>query len=55
MKNLPEGIAGGEDTQEWNSVTDFAGPQTAPATTPLTPWEKYAQILLETNEFVFVD
>jgi hypothetical protein len=55
MKNLPEGIAGGEDTQEWNSVTDFAGPKTAPATTPLTPWEKYAQILLETNEFVFVD
>jgi hypothetical protein len=55
MKNLPEGIAGGEDTQEWNSVTDFAGPQTAAPMTPLTPWEKYAQILLETNEFVFVD
>ena len=23
--------------------------------TPLTPWEKYAQVLLQTNEFVFVD
>lgn len=22
---------------------------------PLTPWEKYAQVLLETNEFIFVD
>jgi hypothetical protein len=55
MKNLPEGIAGGEDTLEWNSVTDFAGPQTAAPMTPLSPWEKYAQILLETNEFVFID
>jgi hypothetical protein len=30
----------------------FASPGT-PAT--LTPWEKYAQVLLESNEFVFVD
>jgi hypothetical protein len=55
MKNIPEGIAGGEDTTEWNSVNEFAGPAAKPTATPLTPWEKYAQILLETNEFVFVD
>jgi hypothetical protein len=55
MKNLPEGIAGGEDTTEWNSVADFAGPSSKAPAAPLTPWEKYAQILLQTNEFVFVD
>jgi hypothetical protein len=34
-----------------------AVPSTAPskAPAPLTPWERYAQVLLETNEFVFVD
>ena len=26
-----------------------------PAGEPLTPWEKLAQVLLATNEFVFVD
>jgi hypothetical protein len=36
---------------EWNSNTDFHGP------TPklLSVWERYAQALLLTNEFVFVD
>jgi hypothetical protein len=47
-------VAGGDSTQEWDSQKDFAAPQAKPAA-PLTPWEKYAQILLETNEFVFVD
>ncbi|MEP6670075.1 MAG: PSD1 and planctomycete cytochrome C domain-containing protein [Chthoniobacter sp.] len=39
---------------EWDAKTQFAGP---PPTQPkdLTPWEQYAQVLLETNEFVFVD
>ena len=37
--------------QVWDSAKDFAGPQ--PRT--LSPWEKYAQVLLETNEFAFVD
>jgi hypothetical protein len=34
-----------------------ATPTTAPSKPPttLTPWERYAQVLLETNEFVFVD
>ena len=39
---------------EWHSQKDFAGP-TAPPLPPMTVWEKYAQVLLETNEFVFVD
>jgi mono/diheme cytochrome c family protein len=42
------------DTGEWESRAQFAGP-TPPKPPPLTPWEKYAQVLLETNEFVFVD
>ena len=46
--------AGGDNTQEWDSQKDFAAPQAKPAA-PLSPWEKYAQILLETNEFIFVD
>jgi hypothetical protein len=55
MKNIPDAVAGGEDTQEWNSQGDFAGPETKPRAAPLTAWEKYAQVLLQTNEFVFVD
>ncbi|HEY7114990.1 MAG TPA: PSD1 and planctomycete cytochrome C domain-containing protein [Tepidisphaeraceae bacterium] len=54
MKNIPETVAGGQDTLEWDSQRDFAGPVAKPGA-PLSPWEKYAQILLETNEFVFVD
>ncbi len=37
--------------RHWSAEADFAGPSEA----PLKPWEKYAQVLLETNEFVFVD
>ncbi len=39
---------------EWSAQSAFSGPPPPPAT-PLTPWEKYAQILLASNEFVFVD
>jgi hypothetical protein len=39
---------------EWDSRAQFAGP-TPPKPPPLTPWEKFAQVLLETNEFLFVD
>jgi hypothetical protein len=41
-------------SSEWDSKAQFAGP---PAARPaeLTAWEQYAQVLLETNEFVFVD
>ncbi len=55
MKTTPDNTAGGDDTQEWNSQADFAGPEVKVATTPLTAWEKLAQVLLQTNEFAFVD
>ena len=37
--------------QKWNSRTDFSGPRVE----PLEPWAQLAQVLLLTNEFVFVD
>jgi hypothetical protein len=37
--------------QTWNAKTDFAGP----APQPLDIWARFAQVLLETNEFAFVD
>jgi hypothetical protein len=37
--------------QVWNSKDQFAGP----AAEPLSAWGRYAQVLLETNEFAFVD
>jgi len=36
---------------EWNAASQFAGPPQA----PLSPLEKYAQTLLLTNEFFFLD
>jgi len=45
---------GPEDASEWNSTTDFKGPE-GKKPTRLTAWEKYVQVLLESNEFVFVD
>ncbi len=38
----------------WNSRKDFSGPPSAEAALP-GPWMRYAQMLLATNEFVFVD
>jgi len=37
--------------QSWNAKNDFAGP----APQPLDVWARFAQVLLETNEFAFVD
>jgi hypothetical protein len=39
----------GDET--WNAKEDFGGPPLR----PLTIWERYAQVLFETNEFAFVD
>jgi mono/diheme cytochrome c family protein len=39
---------------EWDSQIQFAGPP-APRAPSLKAWEQYAQVLLETNEFVFID
>jgi hypothetical protein len=38
----------------WDAQKEFGGPQT-PAVKTLTPWEQYAQVLLLSNEFLFVD
>lgn len=37
----------------WNAKNEFSGP--AEVIAPLNPWEKYAQVLLMSNEFAFVD
>jgi hypothetical protein len=39
----------GADT--WNAKNDFAGPRPQ----PLSVWARFAQVLMETNEFSFVD
>ena len=41
------------DALEWAAGAGFGGP--APSPKPLGIWEKYAQVLLFTNEFAFVD
>jgi hypothetical protein len=40
--------------KEWNAKKEFGGavPENQK---PLTAWEKYAQVLLLSNEFLFVD
>jgi hypothetical protein len=35
----------------WSASSDFRGPSAE----RLTNWDRYAQVLLETNEFAFVD
>jgi len=47
-------IKSAEPKSEWNSKKDFAGPP-APPPQPLTAWEKYAQVLLMSDETIFVD
>ncbi|MFN7139696.1 MAG: hypothetical protein ACK4UN_10180, partial [Limisphaerales bacterium] len=39
--------------KEWNATRDFDGPSRDHR--PLDAWEKYAQALLLSNEFIFVD
>jgi hypothetical protein len=47
----PNDAAGDDAGSGWDSAAEFSGPRP----TPMTPWEKYAQVLLESNEFAFVD
>ncbi|MDB5390284.1 MAG: Protein of unknown function (DUF1553)/Protein of unknown function (DUF1549)/Planctomycete [Planctomycetaceae bacterium] len=46
---LSAGTAG--ERTDWDSQADFQGPPPE----LLSPWERYAQVLLMANEFVFVD
>ncbi|MBV8879979.1 MAG: PSD1 domain-containing protein [Planctomycetaceae bacterium] len=52
LVEAPGNAAGG--VQEWSAAAEFRGPQTAPRRT-LSAWERYAQVLLLSNEFMFVD
>jgi hypothetical protein len=47
------GQTGQNQSGEWSAQNQFSGP--AEASKGLTPWEKYAQVLLLSNEFFFVD
>ena len=44
---------GDADGEKWNAKADFTGPRKE--FKPLTPWERYAQALLLSNESMFVD
>jgi hypothetical protein len=52
LVEAPGNAAGG--TQQWSASTEFRGPEAKPRKT-LTAWERYAQVLLLANEFMFVD
>jgi hypothetical protein len=54
MIQAPSVAAGGDVMLEWNAAANFSGPPGKPRRA-LSAWEKYAQVLLETNEFMFVD
>jgi Protein of unknown function (DUF1549)/Protein of unknown function (DUF1553)/Planctomycete cytochrome C len=47
-------VAGSDDVFEWSAKKEFRGPPAEPAK-PLSAWEQYAQALLLSNEFLFVD
>ena len=49
----PERDANGY-VKEWNAQKEFGGTP-AEERMPLSPWEEYAQVLLLSNEFLFVD
>ncbi|MBS0210874.1 MAG: PSD1 domain-containing protein [Planctomycetes bacterium] len=48
---LPRFESLGTDRRIWDAAKDFHGPLPR----PLSPWETLAQILLDTNEFMFID
>ncbi|MBI3857518.1 MAG: DUF1553 domain-containing protein, partial [Planctomycetes bacterium] len=52
LVEAPGNAAGG--TQEWSAAAEFRGPETKPRKM-LSAWERYAQVLLLSNEFMFVD
>jgi hypothetical protein len=52
LVEAPGNAAGG--TQEWSAAAEFRGPETKPRKM-LSAWERYAQVLMLSNEFMFVD
>ncbi|MFO1498773.1 MAG: DUF1553 domain-containing protein [Verrucomicrobiota bacterium] len=53
IQALTSGSEPAEGPRRWNARQDFSGPVELPA--PMTAWERYAQVLLMSNEFVFLD
>ena len=51
IEALPVEGAKPDQPLKWSTSADFRGPLPA----PLSKWEQYAQVLLETNEFAFVE
>ena len=49
----PYADADGALTKTWDAKEDFSGPKELPK--PLGAWEKFAQVLLLSNELMFVD
>lgn len=47
-------VAAAGMSDQWDARKEFAGPPPIPPK-PLSAWEKYAQVLLLANEFLFVD
>jgi hypothetical protein len=45
--------AGSDAPAQWSAAGNFSGERKAARA--LSPWEKYVQVLMESNEFVFVD
>ena len=55
LKYISDGTkVAADETREWNAKSDFSGPPKEKLKS-LSTWEKYAQVLLLANEFVFVD
>jgi hypothetical protein len=52
LVEAPGNAEGG--TQEWSAAAEFRGPETRPRKM-LSAWERYAQVLMLSNEFMFVD
>jgi hypothetical protein len=51
---LLDGEEGGPGGMKWSAKSEFSGPLVPPPP-PLSAWEKYAQVLLLSNEFLFID
>jgi len=55
IKDLSPSPADPAAPRQWDAKKEFAGVPAAPPPVPPTPLELYAQVLLEANEFLFVD
>jgi cytochrome c553 len=55
IKDLSPSPADPSAPKQWDAKKEFAGIPATPPPPPPTPLELYAQVLLESNEFLFVD